>query len=140
MLFDRSSTWAWTWNRFMIAPVVMSGRSAAGGRRGDPACLALAAVFGEIGDQAVHPLERGAVDEVAAVALLRDETGVHQLLQVERERRRAQFEGLRHGSRCHAGGAHDHERAKGPQADRMPQCQEGSDGVLFFHDSSLLEV
>src|SRR4051812_18566764 len=44
-----------------------------------------AAVFGQIPDQVVHDHEIRGIDELAAVALLRDEAGTIQMLQVERQ-------------------------------------------------------
>src|SRR4051812_33322130 len=78
MFFCRSSTWTWTWKRFMV----ISLAGLAGGRFRQ-ALLTLAAVFGEVGEHAVHAVEHDAVHEVAADPLLGDQAGMHQLLEVE---------------------------------------------------------
>src|SRR5438105_3147832 len=84
MLACRSSTWAWTWNRFMEGSL---WSALARGRRGfEGAVRALAAVLGEVAEQRVHVAERGAVDDVAAETLLSDQARVRQLFQVERQR------------------------------------------------------
>src|SRR5690606_40899835 len=46
-----------------------------------------AAVVGEVLDQAVHCLEVGAIADVATLALTLHQTGMHQLLQMEGQRR-----------------------------------------------------
>src|SRR4051812_33522834 len=78
MFFCRSSTWTWTWKRFMV----ISLAGLAGGRLRQ-ALLALAAVFGQVGEHAIHAVEHDPVHQIAPDALLGDEAGVHQLLEVE---------------------------------------------------------
>ena len=58
------------------------------GRRdaGDLAGRALAAVLGQIAQQAAHAREVGAVDQVAALLFDADQSGMRQLLQVEGQR------------------------------------------------------
>ena len=62
--------------------------SAAGCGWGGGAGVALAAVLGQKGQQCVHLREVGAVDQAAALALLRQQPGLHQLLKVKRQRGR----------------------------------------------------
>lgn len=50
---------------------------------GDFAHAALATVFGQVADQAVHVTVLGAIDQVAALLFNRDEAGMGQLFQVE---------------------------------------------------------
>src|SRR5512140_1205222 len=80
MLWARSSTCRWTWKRFMASPGSTGGAARC---RGDVADGAMAAVGGEVGEQGVHLLDGWAIDQVAAVALLRYQAGMHQFLQME---------------------------------------------------------
>src|SRR4030095_10115677 len=54
-----------------------------GARRVHGADLALAAVLREIAQERIHALERGSIDETAALALLADQACIHQLFQLE---------------------------------------------------------
>src|SRR6476469_6724367 len=94
MLAWRSCTWAWTWNRFMVGSL---GGSAGGTGAGcDRARRAFAAVLGEVAEQGGHLPELGAVDQVAAGALHPDQAGMHQLLEVERQRAGRDAQALGH--------------------------------------------
>ena len=62
----------------------------------DGASRALAAVLGEVAEQAFMSLERRPVDDVSAGALLRHQPGIGELLQVERQRVRRDVQGLGH--------------------------------------------
>lgn len=55
---------------------------------GQRAGLAAAAVFGEEGEQLVHGLEIGGIDDIAAFLTRRHEMGIDKFLHVEGQRRR----------------------------------------------------
>src|ERR1700740_1972378 len=98
MLACRSSTWAWTWNRFIVFSVSMESAASCGGRR-DGASVAGTAVLGEERQDAVHALVGRAVDQVAPLARLRHQAGMREFLQVERQRRRRRVQRLGHDAR-----------------------------------------
>ncbi|MNL21937.1 hypothetical protein D3C87_1432530 [compost metagenome] len=95
----------------------------------------LATVLGEIAEQAVHSGKIGAVDQVAALLLDSDESGVRQFLQMEGERvsRHAKLIGQDAGGQ--AGKSGNHQGAEHAQALGMGQGIEGGDGLIFIHDS-----
>ena len=97
--------------------------------------FALAAVFGEIAEQAVHAGVVGAVDQVAALLFDRDQACVRQLLQVEGERVAGHAELLGQHAGREAGQAGHDQRAEGAQALRMGEGAEGGDDMIFIHDS-----
>ena len=49
----------------------------------DLTALALAAVFRQVGQQGIHPIEMRPVNQVATDALLTDQVGVHQAFEVK---------------------------------------------------------
>src|SRR3982751_3137877 len=138
MLWPRSSTWAWTWNLFMQ---VSGGGSAAARRLGgvDRARGALAAVVGEVREQGVHALVGGAVDDVAADALLRDEAGAGELLQMEGKRVLRNGEPFGHRARGQTRPADDDQRAEHLQPNRLSQRRERGNDLSFIHISSIVE-
>src|SRR3989344_777834 len=145
MLLAGSSTCMWTWNRFMVVSFrlwvvgweLLGRRSALAGGGGlvGPAGGALAAVLGQVGQQVVHGGKRGAVDQVAALALLAHQARVGQLLEVERQRvgRNAQLLGQPAGREPLL--ARHHQGAEHPQAHFLGQGGEGSDDIGFLHGS-----
>lgn len=94
----------------------------------------------EVAEQVVHLLEIGAIDQVAAVTLLRDETGPLQFLQVERERGAGYFERFAHAARRFAFGARHDQRAKDAKAHGLGQCGKAFNGFCFFHISIIVEI
>src|SRR6185437_10965393 len=99
-----------------------------------------AAVLGEVGEEAVHLREIGPVDQVPAMALLRDEPGDGQLLQVERERGRRDREVVGDPAGSRAGLTGDHEGTKDPQPVRLRQSGQRLEYGCFFHYSITLEL
>ena len=96
--------------------MVASLLAVASGDVGGQTTLASATVFGEVAQELVHGVKRCAVNQVAPLALLGHESGLHQFLQMERQE-----------SRCHAKLLQDdtwrqpvlaryHQGAKDPQA------------------------
>ena len=74
------------------------------------------------------------------LALLRDQPGVGQLLQVERQRGAGDPQCFRHrAGRQPVRAGHD-ERAEHLQAHRLGQRGKRPDDVVVFHDSRILEV
>src|SRR4051812_42389077 len=138
MLADRSSTWAWTWNRFMV----FSGRgSALAGFGGtDGAASAPAAVLGEIAEHCVHLVERSAVDDVPARTLLGHQAGVGELLEVKRQGVRRHVERLGDRPRREAGRASHDKRSEHLQADRLREGSQCVDNFALFHISMLSEL
>jgi hypothetical protein len=107
--------------------------------------LALATVLGQIGEQGVHALKFGAVNQLPATRLAADQARVVQGFEVERQGagRNAQRGGQGAGRQafcpCH------HQGAKGPQALALGQGGQSVDnlwfrGVLMFHVSIILEI
>jgi len=85
-------------------------------------------VVGEIDDQLVHAPERGAVVQVAAVALDVRQVGMHELLQVEGKRRARDVEHRGRGARSHALGTGADERAEHAQPGVLGLGGERGDG------------
>ena len=102
--------------------------------------LAHAAVVGEIAEQVVHRFERRAVVQVAALALDAYETGVHEFLQVEGQRRARNVEHGGQRARGDALGAGADECPEDPQAGFLGESREGDDGSLFVHGSKFIEI
>src|SRR6185295_15221908 len=133
MLAVRSSTWAWTWKRFMLGSKRLVGSAAAGCSSGfDGARSALAAVVGQVAEHTVHLVVGGAVDERPARALDRHEAGHGQLLQVEGQRRRGDATRLLHHPGVQAARPGDDKRLKHLKAQRMGQRAEGLDDLVFL--------
>lgn len=112
-----------------------------GGGRGVEAGLsALAAVFGEVREHAVHLAELDAVDQVAPTALLADQAGAHKFLEVKRERGVGHPEVLAQLTGCRALLARDDERAEHLQPVGLSQGGKGFDNVFLFHFSIIVEI
>ena len=63
--------------------MVASLLAVASGGVGGQTALASATVFGEVAQELVHGVKRCAVNQVAPLALLGYESGLHQFLQME---------------------------------------------------------
>ena len=94
----------------------------------------------EVGEQAVHLLDGRAVPQIAALARLRHQAGVHQLLQVERQRRARQVQHDGQLTRRQALGRSADQGAKDAQAHALCQGSERNDGGFFFHISIFVEI
>ena len=101
--------------------------------------MALAAVLRQVAEQAIHAGEVGAVNKMPAIALLADELGMHQLLEMEGQRGGTHFKLRSQITWRTALGPGDHQRAVDPQSHGLGQCREGADDVLFFHNSIMIE-
>ena len=88
-----------------------------------------AAVRRQVRHQRIHLCKRGAVNQAAAVSLLRDQPGVHQFFEVKRQRRRRDLERLRQRGRRHAVRARYHQRAKHLQARSVGKCGQRGNGI-----------
>lgn len=97
----------------------------AGSGIGSLAGLSLAAVFGEIGEQAIHPGEIGAIDQIASLLLDADQAGVREFLQMEGQgiARNAELFGQDAGHE--AGQAGHNEGAESSQTLRMGKGAQG---------------
>ena len=74
-----------------------------------------------------------------AVALVGHQAGMHQFLQVERQRACRYVEQRRQGTWRHALRRRTHQGTKDAQTHPLGQRRQGDDGGLFFHISSLME-
>lgn len=72
----------------------------------------LAAVFGEIAEQPVHPREVGPVDQIAALLLDGDQAGMGQLFQMEGQGIAGDVQLVGQHAGREAAEASHHERAK----------------------------
>nr|CUV24545.1 protein of unknown function [Ralstonia solanacearum]CUV35106.1 protein of unknown function [Ralstonia solanacearum] len=104
------------------------------------ASLALAAVLGQETQQAVHMVERGAVDQVTAISLLRHKRGMHQFLEVERQRRAGHVELLGDGAGRQSRRAGHHQHPEDPQTQAVSKSGEGTNGISFLHISNILKL
>ena len=85
----------------------------------------------QVREHRVHLRVRGAIDQIAAVALLRHKAGMNELLQVERQGRRrdAEFGAERAGRQAKRPG--DNEGAKHAQPARLGQRRQRLDHAVF---------
>jgi hypothetical protein len=107
--------------------------------------LALATVLGQIGQQGVHALKFGAVNQLPTPRLAADQASVVQGFEVERQgaggnaQRGGQGAGRQAFCACH------HQGAKGPQALALGQGGQSVDNlgfgsVLLIHISIIHEL
>src|SRR5678809_941364 len=137
MLCARFSTWAWTWNRFMGTSGLQL--SAITGSVFDGTAGALAAVLGQVAEKSIHASVVGAVDDVAAKALLHDEPGCRELLQVKGKSVRRNGKALGHGARRETRLADHDEGAEDIEADRLSESRQCRDDLILIHISSIVE-
>src|SRR3990172_11033851 len=102
--------------------------------------LSLTAVLGEVGQQFVHPVEIGPVDQVSATAHLGHHARVHQLLEMEGERRRRDLKFVRNQAGRQTGLAGNDQRTKDPQSVRLREGGKGLQYGLLFHCSITMEI
>ena len=107
--------------------------------------LALAAVLGQIGQQGVHALKFGAVNQLPAPRLAADQARVVQGFEVERQGAGGNAQRGGQGAGRQALGASHHQGAKGPQALALGQGGQsvhnmGFGGVLLIHISIIHEM
>lgn len=102
---------------------------------GDFAHAALAAVFGQVADQAVHMGVFGAIDQVAALLFDGDETGVGQFLQVERQGVAGHVELVGQHAGRESFRAGNDQGAEHAQTLGMRQRAQGGNGLIFVHCS-----
>jgi hypothetical protein len=113
------------------------------GRRAFGAAASAAAVLGEVGDQRVHRVEVGAVDDVAAVLRGPDQPRVRQFLQVKRQRRRGDVEPPGDGTGGKPGWTGLDQQAEQREARLLRERGEPGDGVgvvIGFHVSNIIEI
>ncbi|CAK9134857.1 unnamed protein product, partial [Ilex paraguariensis] len=99
------------------------------------ACGALAAVFGKVGEQVVHRRKGRPVQHIAAQALLADQLGMGQLLEVERQRVGCDTQLFGQGAGRKPRRAGDYQGAENAQARFMGQGRKRSDDLGFLHAS-----
>ena len=75
-----------------------------------------------------------------SLALDVHELGVHELLQVKRQRRARDVEHRGQRARRHALGAGADQGTKGAQAGLLGQGCQGSDGGFLIHISNYMEI
>ena len=97
-------------------------------------------MLGQVAQQRGHVVEGSAVDQVPAIALLRDQPGMRQLLEVKGQRRGGHVQLRAQVTRGEAPGAGHHQGAEHTQAHRLGQGGEGFDNVLLFHCSTIIEL
>ncbi|KAG0919858.1 hypothetical protein G6F31_020954 [Rhizopus arrhizus] len=100
---------------------------------GSLAGRALAAVFGQVAEQAVHLGKVGPIDEVPALLLDADQACVRQLLQMERQgiARDAELVGQEAGRET-AQASHD-KRAEHAKPLGVGQGTKGENCLIFIH-------
>ena len=94
----------------------------------------------EVSEQRGHVIELRAVDQAAPAALVRHQLGVHQLLEVERQRRRRHAQRGRQGPGRQPQRRGAHQGTKHPQPHGLGQCGQRGDGGFFFHLSIFMET
>ena len=87
----------------------------------------LAAVGGQVAEQRVDMVERGPIDEAAPVALLGYQAGIHELLEVKRQRRWRDVGAFGHHARGHSAGASHDQSPKDLQAQRVRERGQRSE-------------
>src|ERR1035441_266350 len=97
----------------------------------DRAPGALTTVLGEIPEQRVHVIERSAVDDVSARALLRNQSCIRQLLEMKRQRAAGDVGSLGYGSRRQSGLTPKYQGPKYPQPDRLGQSRKAPPPTRF---------
>src|ERR1700690_123563 len=95
--------------------------------------LVPAAIRRQIAEQLIHVLEGRPIDQVAAVALLGDETRMHEVLQMKGQGRGRDLQGFGDGAGRQAGLARDDEKAEHPKAKRLGQRGQGSNDFDLIH-------
>src|SRR5438105_2135065 len=119
----------------MESPSALAGRL-----RYFKALGALAAVGGEIPEQLVHVIELRVVDEVATFALLGDQAGVGELLEVKRQRGCRHAERLCDGTGREARFAADDKEPEDLQAQGLRKRGQGTNDIILFHIQRIVEV
>ncbi|ANN72209.1 hypothetical protein BAU08_13445 [Bordetella bronchialis] len=94
-------------------------------------------MFGQVAEQAIHPVVVGAIDQVATLLLAVDQAGMRQLLEVERERIARHAQMLCQNAGRKAFGTGHYKRTKCPEALRVRQRRQCEHCVVFFHDSPI---
>lgn len=107
----------------------------AGARIGNLAGGALAAMFGEIAKQPIHPRKIGAVYQIAPLLLDTDQAGARQFFQMEGQRVASNAKLVGHDARRKTAQAGDNQGAKYPQTLGVGQSIESGDGLIFMHGS-----
>lgn len=107
---------------------------------GNLADAALAAMLGQVADQAVHVTVLGAVDQVAALLLDGNEASVGQFLQVEGQgiAGHAELIGEDAGRASFRPG--DDQGAEYTQSLRVGQRTQGGNGLIFIHYSMIQQL
>lgn len=100
----------------------------------------LAAVFGEITDQAIHAREIGAVDQVPALWFDTDQAGMRQFFQMKGQRISGHAQLLGQGAGRHAGRASHDQRAEGTQPLWVSKAREGGNSLIFVHRSIIQQL
>jgi len=98
------------------------------------------AVFGEISDQPIHRRKVGAVMDKPALLARADETGVRELLQMERQRRGRHAEHLRDASRRKTLGATFDEQPEQRESRFLRKGGKRSDSDTQIHISNNIET
>src|SRR5579859_6069218 len=103
-------------------------------RRGGNACVGsadfrppAATILGQVGEQLVHRLEVGGVDDRTALAPGGHQAGKTELVEMKRERRRGLAQALADLARGQPGGALLHEQAEDLEAGLLRQRAERRD-------------
>lgn len=112
----------------------------AGAGLGSLTSRARAAMLGKVSEQAIHLGEIRAVDQIPALLLDADQGCVRKLLQVERQRVAGNAKPFGHDTWCKAVGPRDDKRTKHAQALGMGQGIQGSNGLIFIHQSIIQQL
>ena len=75
-----------------------------------------------------------------AIALLRNQVGMGQLLQVKRQAGRGDIELLAKRAGGEARRTGDHEDAKDSQPKWLGECGQSLEDILLFHNSRIVEM
>src|SRR5271154_676720 len=135
MLCWRSCTATCTWSLFIFVSFDCYGLT--GGRR---ARLSAAAVVGQEADERVHAFEIGGVDDEASVLAAFREAGSRKPGEVERERRRREFQLFADASGSHASGSRLDQQPEDREARGLGQRAEGLHCLHRFHISRIMEI
>lgn len=92
-------------------------------------------MFGEVAEQPIHLREVGAVDQISALLLNRDQASVRQLLQVERQGVARDAELIGQDAWRETAGASNHERAKHAKPLGVGEGTESENSLIFIHGS-----
>jgi hypothetical protein len=106
----------------------------------DIARLPLAAMRGEVGQQIVHLRQVGLVEEVAAFAVHVHQAGMHQALEVKRQRGGGQIQQGGQGAGRHARRAGAHQGAEHAQPGFLGQGRQRGNSGFLFHVSIIMEL